>query len=124
MRSGSPCLLGLAAGLSLLTAACSYRPPPVDQDLDISGELYQGDARVRVVINGEQVADGYLPMTEAENAMSQGSVFPLRGEYRGAPVEVGCGRQPVVAYPYCEVSLDGRLVAILRFDPLTTKAWG
>ena len=106
--------------LLLSLSGCAATPPPAEQH-HVTGQLYHADGKVRVFIDGELAADGWLPMTEDFDAGflyggAERDYFPLLGEFRGRPVEVNCGPMPVIMQPYCRVEIDGVQAALLRFD--------
>lgn len=106
--------------LFVIVAGCAQQPPLPAPGYEVGGRRNLGGGQITVFINGEQVAHGPLWMREPLRPFGFGGSrpepFPLRGSYRGLPVEVECDRQPIVGDPICYVSLDGRLIGELMFD--------
>lgn len=105
----------------LLLAGCAREPAPPMSPHSLGAELNLGGGQIAVYIDDELAIEGPLRLREPRRfgpSLLGGhpEPFPLRGSFRGRPVAVECEKQPIVGYPYCEVSMEGRLLGALLFD--------
>lgn len=123
MRTCRPIAAAVVLAAVTALSGCAREPRPIAQDAyDVSGQVNLARTRVAVFINGEQAAEGWLRLPEANRGIgpfgmfSDPAPFPVTGSYRGQPVEVECNRQPLSGEPYCDVFLDGAFLDTLVFD--------
>lgn len=104
-----------------LLVGCAHQPPAPVEHYAVGGQLNLGRGQILITINGEDVVQGPLRIQGGRQPFGPGRPaplpFPLRGSYRGQPVEVECYKQPVIGDPLCYVMLAGQRISTLFFDP-------